>query len=48
MSAAHGEVVVREDLARRQLLERVSDARRRSDALFEIVRADSMYERPIP
>src|SRR5580698_6729281 len=48
MSAAHGEVVVREDLARRQLLERVSDARRRSDALFEIVRADALYERPIP
>ena len=33
---------------RRQLLERVSDARRRSDALFSIVRADSMYDRPIP
>lgn len=48
MSAAQGEGVVREDLARRQLLERVSGARRRSDALFEIVRAESMYERPIP
>ncbi|MFZ0864419.1 MAG: SUMF1/EgtB/PvdO family nonheme iron enzyme [Candidatus Sulfotelmatobacter sp.] len=37
------------DLAvRRQLLERVSDARRRSDALFNIVRSDSIYERPIP
>src|ERR1700692_2444271 len=33
---------------RRQLLERVSDARLRSDALFNIVRADSIYERPIP
>jgi ergothioneine biosynthesis protein EgtB len=33
---------------RRQLLERVSEARLRSDALFNIVRADSMYERPIP
>ena len=33
---------------RRQLLERLSDARLRSDALFNIVRADSMYERPIP
>src|ERR1700757_802558 len=33
---------------RRQLLERRSDARLRSDALFNIVRADSMYERPIP
>jgi gamma-glutamyl hercynylcysteine S-oxide synthase len=31
-----------------QLLERVCDARRRSDALFNIVRPDSMYERPIP
>jgi DinB superfamily len=30
------------------LLEQVSDARRRSDALFEIVRAASIYERPIP
>ena len=34
--------------ARQQLLERVSDARRRSDALFSIVRSDSMYDRPIP
>ena len=33
---------------RRQLLERVSDARWRSDALFNIVRSDSIYERPIP
>ena len=33
---------------RRQLLERVSEARLRSDALFKIVRADSIYERPIP
>src|SRR5450631_3987493 len=33
---------------RQQLLERVSDARRRSDALFNIVRSDSMYDRPIP
>jgi gamma-glutamyl hercynylcysteine S-oxide synthase len=29
------------------LLERIADARRRSDRLFEIVRADSLYERPI-
>ena len=37
------------DLAvRRQLLERVSDARSRSDALFDIVRPNSLYERPIP
>ncbi len=33
---------------RHQLLERVSDARRRSDALFNIVRRDSLYDRPIP
>jgi len=31
-----------------ELLLRMSDARRRSDALFQIVRADSLYERPIP
>ena len=43
MLAAHGTTAVRH-----QLLERVSDARRRSDALFNIVRPDSMYERPIP
>jgi len=30
------------------LQERIADARRRSDQLFEIVRPDSMYERPIP
>src|SRR6201993_1509090 len=30
------------------LLERISDARRRSDALFEIVQRDAMYDRPIP
>lgn len=48
MSAAQGEVVARVDLARPRLLARLSDARQRSDALFEIVRADSMYERPIP
>lgn len=43
MLAAQGDVIVRH-----QLLERVSDARRRSDALFNIVRSDSIYERPIP
>jgi ergothioneine biosynthesis protein EgtB len=47
MRAAQAEIAVQND-ARRRLLERVSDARRRSDALFAIVRADSMYERPIP
>ncbi len=33
---------------RRQLLERVSAARRQSDALFDIIRPGSLYERPIP
>src|SRR5579859_1577661 len=32
----------------RELLERVADARRRSDELFSLVRPDSLYERPIP
>ena len=31
-----------------QLLERVLEARRHSDALFQIVQPDSMFERPIP
>jgi gamma-glutamyl hercynylcysteine S-oxide synthase len=31
-----------------ELLKRVADARRRSDALFSLVRGDSLYERPIP
>lgn len=31
-----------------QLLERVYDARRRSDALFNLVRDSALYERPIP
>jgi ergothioneine biosynthesis protein EgtB len=43
MLAAQGNTAVRSEL-----LERVSDARRRSDALFDIVRPDSLYERPIP
>jgi len=30
------------------LLDRIHDARRRSDDLFRIVRPDSLYERPIP
>ena len=37
------------DLAvRQQLLERIRDARWRSDALFDIVRPESIYDRPIP
>ena len=30
------------------LVQRLSDARERSDGLFQIVRGDSLYERPIP
>ncbi|MGO9402794.1 MAG: SUMF1/EgtB/PvdO family nonheme iron enzyme [Terriglobales bacterium] len=33
---------------RQELLERVLDARRRSDDLFSMVRTESLYERPIP
>jgi iron(II)-dependent oxidoreductase len=33
---------------RHPLLERLSDARRRTDEIFGIVRPDSLYERPIP
>src|SRR5881398_4121691 len=43
MLAAQGDIAVRH-----KLLERVSEARRRSDALFNIVRSNSMFERPIP
>jgi gamma-glutamyl hercynylcysteine S-oxide synthase len=43
MLVAQGEIA-----GRRQLLERVSDARSRSDALFKIVREKFLYERPIP
>ena len=38
----------REIAGRRQLLERIADARSRSDALFDIVREQFLYERPIP
>jgi ergothioneine biosynthesis protein EgtB len=42
-------MLVAEGIAgRRQLLERVSNARSRSDALFNIVREQFLYERPIP
>ena len=33
---------------RHQLLERLSEARARTDEIFDIVRPDSLYERPIP
>src|ERR1700733_9547449 len=40
-------LAAQEVAGRRQRLERVSDARLRSDALFNIVRSDFLYERPI-
>jgi iron(II)-dependent oxidoreductase len=43
MVAAQGDVAVRNEL-----LERVAAARSRSDALFNLVLPDSIYERPIP
>jgi iron(II)-dependent oxidoreductase len=43
MLTAQSDVAVRN-----QLLERVSDARRRSDALFDIVQPHFLYDRPIP
>ena len=43
MSLAQSQVAVRGDL-----MERIDDARRRSDALFSIVKPPSLYERPIP
>jgi ergothioneine biosynthesis protein EgtB len=36
------------DVGRHLLLERIADARRRSDALFDVVRTDALYDRPIP
>jgi len=33
---------------RRQLLSRLCDARLETDALFEMVRPEAMYDRPIP
>ena len=38
----------RDTATRNGLLQRLSVARRRSDALFDLVRSDSIYERPIP
>jgi gamma-glutamyl hercynylcysteine S-oxide synthase len=48
MRAAEADFAVHGNVARRQLLARAAEARRHSDALFDIVRSDSMYERPIP
>jgi gamma-glutamyl hercynylcysteine S-oxide synthase len=36
------------DVGGHLLLEKMVDARRRSDALFDIVRTDAIYDRPIP
>ena len=43
MLATHNGVAVQEGL-----MERLFDARRRSDALFDLVRVEALYERPIP
>ncbi len=43
MPVAQGDIAVRHPL-----LERVLHARQRSEALFNLVRPDAMYERPIP
>jgi ergothioneine biosynthesis protein EgtB len=43
MSAAHTTLELRHDL-----LERLSEARLRTDRLFDILKSDSLYERPIP
>ena len=48
MSLANTAAVPRAQLDLRELLERFSDARRRSDALFDLVRPEALYERPIP
>jgi len=41
-------MIVAQESVRNQILERISDARRRSDALFTLVHADAIYDRPIP
>jgi ergothioneine biosynthesis protein EgtB len=40
--------IVQTDVGGQLLLARITDARRRSDALFDIVRTDALYDRPIP
>src|SRR6516162_10121648 len=40
--------VQRESAVGESLLGRVSDARQKSDSLFEIVRPEALYDRPIP
>src|SRR6202166_391150 len=41
-------VAQKEVEAPQQLLERLAEARVRTDEIFDIVRPDSLYERPIP
>jgi|SRR5271166_137159 len=49
MPAAEKDVAVSQELAvSPALMERLSDARRQSDAIFSLVRSGSLYERPIP
>jgi len=38
----------RDPVVAHKLLERFEDARRKSDALFEIVKSEALYDRPIP
>ena len=38
----------RDPVVGHKLLERINDARRKSDALFQIVRSEALYDRPIP
>jgi iron(II)-dependent oxidoreductase len=47
MLATQNEVDAREKL-REKLMERLAEARRHTDLLFNVVKPDSLYERPIP
>ena len=48
MHLAEKDLPTNDELMTDKLLERLADARRRSDALFNLLRADAFYERPIP
>jgi iron(II)-dependent oxidoreductase len=51
MPAAENAVVVSQEVSREvsyELIERIANARRQSDAIFNLVRPGSLYERPIP
>src|ERR1017187_7480988 len=48
MLAAEKAVAVSHELTERMSGERMSDARRQTDAIFSLVRPGSLYERPIP